>query len=66
MLHTEYQDSRACGFRPGDFFMFCLYKKYMTPGRDYFWPQGHNLNKLGRGLLGHATYQISRFYDFWF
>ena len=25
-----------------------------------FWPQGHNLNKLGSGLLGHATNQISR------
>ena len=21
---------------------------------------GHNLNKLGRGLLGHTTYQIQR------
>ena len=21
----------------------------------YFWPQGHNINKLGRGLLGDAT-----------
>ena len=21
----------------------------------HFWPQGHNLNKLGRGLLGDAT-----------
>ena len=25
-----------------------------------FWPQWHNLNKLGRGLLCHATYQKSR------
>ena len=25
-----------------------------------------NLNKLGRGLLGHATYQISRLYALWF
>ena len=23
-------------------------------------PQGHNLNKLGRGPFGDATYQISR------
>ena len=21
----------------------------------HFWPQGHNLNTLGRGLLGNAT-----------
>ena len=27
--------------------------------RDNFWPQGDNLNKLGRGPLGDATYQIS-------
>ena len=31
-----------------------------------FWPQWHNLNKLSRGLLGHATYQISRLYALWF
>ena len=30
------------------------------PGRVHFWPQGHNLNKPGRGPLGDATYQISR------
>ena len=24
-------------------------------------PHGYNLNKLGRGLLGHVTYLISRF-----
>ena len=26
-----------------------------------FWPQGHDLNKLGKGLLDYATYQISKF-----
>ena len=31
-----------------------------TPGAGQFWPQGYNLNTLGRGLLGDATYQISR------
>ena len=25
-------------------------------------PQGHNLNKLGRDPLGHATYHIARLY----
>ena len=30
----------------------------MEPG--HFWPQGHNLNKLGRGALDDATHQISR------
>ena len=24
----------------------------MTPGWGQFWPQGYNLKKLGRGLLG--------------
>ena len=27
----------------------------MTPGRGHFWPQGHNLNKIGRGPRGDAT-----------
>ena len=30
------------------------------PREAHFWPQGHNLNKLGRDLLDDATYQISR------
>ena len=29
-------------------------------GRPILWPQGHYLNKLGRGSLDDATYQISR------
>ena len=28
----------------------------------HFWPQGHNLKKLGKGPLGEATYQISMLY----
>ena len=28
-------------------------------GRGHFWPKGYNLNKLGRGPLGDATYHIS-------
>ena len=46
MLHTKYQGSRLCGFRLEDFFMFSLYKP-------------NNLNKLGRGPLDDASYQIS-------
>ena len=34
----------------------------MDPGRGHFSPKGYNLNKLGRGPLGDATYQISRLY----
>ena len=45
MLHTKYQDSTQYGFRPG---------------AGHFWPQGHDLNKFGRGLLDDATNQISK------
>ena len=61
MLHTKYQGSRPCGFRQEDFFTFSLYKPMsnnLPPGAG---PQGYNLNKLGRGPLGDAVYQISRF-----
>ena len=27
----------------------------MAPGWGHLWPQGHNLNKYGRGLLGDAV-----------
>ena len=49
---------------------FCLKLTYRyllkaghVPGDNWgedIWPRGHNFSKLGRGLLGHATYQISR------
>ena len=39
------QGNRLCGMWP--------------PGLVHFWPQGHNLNKLGRGPLADATYQIT-------
>ena len=66
MLHTKYQSSRPCGFREEDFFMLLPIKAFVKHvtlgrvGRDHFWPQGYNLNTLGRGLLGDATYQISK------
>ena len=62
ILHTKYQGSRPCGFRQ-DFFMLLpilAYVKHVTLGRGHFWPLGYNLNKLGRGPLGDATYQISK------
>ena len=42
--------------------MFSLYRSMqnVTPGVDLFLAQGHNLNKLSRGLLGDATYQLSK------
>ena len=41
---------------------FYLYVKNANPGMGPFWPQGHNLNKLGRCPLDDATYQISKLY----
>ena len=62
MLHTKYQDSGLYGFRQEDFtcFPYLSLCKHVTSGAGPFWPPGHNLNKLGRGTLGDATYQISR------
>ena len=63
MLHTKYQGSRSCGFRQEDFFMFLpskAYEKHVTPEASHFWPQGYNLNKLGRGSLDDTIYQKSR------
>ena len=62
MLHTKYQDSRPSGFRQEDFFMFSYlaYVNYVTPGAGQFLAQETNLDKLGSGPLGNATYQISR------
>ena len=51
MLHTKYQGSMPCGFRQ-DFFTLSLNKPILNmlpPGWGHFRPQGHNLNKLGRG-----------------
>ena len=63
MLHTKYQDPRPCGFRIEDFFhVFTIkaYVEHVTTGGPFL-AQWYNLNKLGRGPLGDATYQISRF-----
>ena len=37
-----------------------IYKTGDSWGGGFYWPQGHNLNKLGRGPLGNATNQIPR------
>ena len=63
LLHTKYQGSRPYGFRHEDFLEFSLFKPMSSigpPGQGHFWPKGYNLNNLGRGKLGDATYQISR------
>ena len=59
MLQTKYQGSRLYGFRQC-FPYLSLCKTCDPQGGAIFWPQGHNLNKLGGSPLGDATYQISR------
>ena len=66
MLHTKYQGSRPCGFRHEVFFSRFPYKslfKTFDPKRGHFWPKGYNLNKLGRGPLGDATYMLHTKYQ---
>ena len=69
MLQTKYQCSRPYGFRQVDFSIFSpiiTYVKHVIPGAGPFFVQGHNLDKLARGPLDHATYQIpgSKSYGF--
>ena len=47
-------------------FHFPAGDKQVTPGAGPFLVTGHNLNKLGRGPLGDATYQIARLLALWF
>ena len=64
MLHNTYHGSRVYGIRREVFSCFpyqaLKFVKHVTPGLAHFWPQEHNLNKLGRGPLDDASYQISR------
>ena len=61
MLHTKYQGTRPCGFRQVDFFHIFPIKahvKHVTHGAGPFLAPRYNLNKLGRGPLGEATYHL--------
>ena len=66
MMHTIYQGSRFVVSDKKIFHVFpimiiiSLCKTCDPLGGAIVWPNGHNLNKLGRGPLGDATYQISR------
>ena len=42
------------------FLPISAFVKHVTPGAGPFLAPGHNLNKLGTGPLGDATYHISR------
>ena len=62
MLYTKYQSSMPCCFRQADFFMFPYITlcKTCDPRAGPIMAPGALLNKLGRGLLGNALYQISK------
>ena len=63
MLYTKYQSSRPSSFREEEFWNFLslfLCSDLWPMGQARFWPQGHHMNKLGRGPLEDAIYQISK------
>ena len=51
---------KAVGLVVSTVFPSLAYVKHVTTGAGPVRPQGHNLNKLGKGPLDNATYQISR------
>ena len=62
MLHTKHPGSRPWDFSKEDFSSFSIRNLCKTCP----WPQGYSLNKLVRGLLDEATYQISSQEALWF
>ena len=60
MLHTKFQAPKPSGFEEEDFEVYFIFERKTLPPQGHFGPQRHHLNKLGRGPLGNATYQISR------
>ena len=41
-------------------YRYLLKADHVRDENSQFWSQGHDLNKLGRGPLDNAAYQISR------
>ena len=63
MLKTKYQSSTPYSFRGKEFWRWdslFLCSNLWPPRWDQSWPQEYHLNKLGRGPLEDATYQISK------
>ena len=51
-------DLQMYGFRQEDLFkVFPFISLCKTWGLGHFWPQGYNLNKIGKGSQGDATYK---------
>ena len=70
MLHTIFQASKPSGSEVEDFLIFFL---CISMARTYdHWSEAildsgtFHSNKLGRGPLGNATYQISNIWAMWF
>ena len=70
MLQTKFQASKPSGSEEEDFFEYFTMHFYglnlrpLTEG--HLGPWDLHLNKLGRGPLGNATYQISNIWAKWF
>ena len=65
MLHTKYQGSRPSSLRVEELWNFhslFLCFKLVIPRAGLVLSPGAFMNKLGRGSLGDATYQISNLY----
>ena len=60
MLHTKCQAPEPSSSGEEDFEVYFNFEPKTPPPQGHFEPQGHHSNKLGRGPLGNATYQISR------
>ena len=60
MLHTKFQAPEPSSSGEEDFEVYFIFEPKTPRRRAYNGPQGHHSNKLGRGPLGNATYQISR------
>ena len=61
MLYTKCKNCRPSSFKEKEFknfFLLFLCSNLWPLGRGQFWPQGHRMSKLGRGLQEDATYQI--------
>ena len=69
MLHTKFQASEPSGSKEEDFLIYSIhfYGSNLGPlARGHLGPWDLHLNKLGRGALGNATYQISNTWAMWF
>ena len=69
MLHTKFQASKPSGSEAEDFSIFSMYFYGLNLGplaRGHLGLWDLHLNKLVRGELGNATYQISNIWAKWF